>query len=355
MADFSNDGVIQSIYNCGVVNNPNLDAGNYERFLANVIAPVIPRNERVSDQEMVGDGFSRTIRKLRTKYWTDGTFQINGLLNDHISPILLNAWNGGLVTVTPRTSPSKDIAAVMNILNSNPKLFSIFRKLGGERFLHSTLGVDTFEIAQEGENDPTANFNLKSTGHFLDADQLDEEEFDSADMTAAPDYEYFNGAWTEVTATDGVQPYNWTEDGSLISLAISGNNKVQTSRRPGDKSRDLTDRNTGSFARKIRNGVGPEAGIRLKVDLGSSLAEFKTMVKAKKLIGLKILFGGYNKISATTDFYEFEAKAPSSEFQLIEGDTDQDFGALALNIQPTRDSVTKGYFTNRVRTNKTLF
>jgi len=44
----------------------------------------------------------------------------------------------------------------------------------------------------------------------------------------------------------------------------------------------------------------------------------------------------------------------TSGFQMIEGETDQDYGALALNIQPLRDAVTKGYYTNRTRTNKTI-
>lgn len=354
MFDFSNDSVTQAIGNCGAVNTPNLDAGNYERFLSNVTAPVIPKLETVSDAEMVGDGFSRTIRDLRNKYWSEGSWNVQGLLNDHIFAILLNGWQGGAVTPTSRVSPSKDIAAVMNVINSNPHLFSLFRELGGERFLHTTMAPDGFEISQEGESDPTANFGLKSTGHYLDGDELDAAEFDAADMTDAPMYQYFNGAWTAITATDGVETYNWTQDGSLISLNITGGNKVVVSRRPGDKSRDLNDRNSGSFARKIRNGSQPDALVKVKVDLGSLLREFKTMVANKKLTGLTIAFGGYNKIAATSDFYEFDVKAPRSQFQMIEGDTDQDFGALSLSIQPLRDAITKGYYTNRTRTDKGL-
>lgn len=78
------------------------------------------------------------------------------------------------------------------------------------------------------------------------------------------------------------------------------------------------------------------------------------MVAKKKLTGLAIVFNGYNKIAAGADDFEFEIKAPKSMFQLIEGETDQDFGALALNILPIRNTVTHGYFTNRTRTNKTL-
>jgi hypothetical protein len=345
--------VLQAIGICGAPNTPNVDAGNYHAFLANVQPPQLPVFESISDEEMVGDGYSQTIRNLRNTYWSNKPWNVAGLLNDHIASILLNGWQGGTVTTTPRTSPSKDIAAVMNVINSSPKLFSLFRKLGGEEFLHSTMAPNTFSIAQEGEADPTMNFDLINTGHHLDADELEDEEFDPADILAAPEYEYFHGAATEVTATDGVETYNWTADGSLISLSVEGNRNVDIRRRPGDSFRTVGDHNSGAFARKIRN-ARPTAGIRLKVDLGASLREYKAMVAKRKLTGLTIVFNGYNKIGVGTDDYEFEIKAPKSQFQMIEGDTDQDFGALSLNIQPLRDSVTKGYYVNRTRTSKTL-
>ena len=355
MADYSTDQIVQALFPCGAVNTPNTDAGNFVKFLANVTAPMIPNLETVSDQEMVGDGYSRTIRNLRNTYWANGTWNVAGLLNDHLAAILLNAWQGGTVTVTNRTAPSKDIAAVMNVINNNPKMFNLFRKLGGEKFLHTTMCPDTFEIAQEGEADPTANFGLRSTGHHLDADDLTTAAFADSGILDAPDYAYFKGALTSVVASDGTNNYAWTTDGELISLSITGNNKVDVRRRPGDALKDSTDRNSGSFARKIRNGSQPEAMIKLKVDLRSDLREFKAMVKSRKLTGLTILFNGYEKIGAGVDYHEFEVKAPKAQFAMIEGDTDQDFGALSLSIQPLRDAVTKGYYTNRTRTEKTLF
>lgn len=353
MGDILLESVLQAIGICGAPNTPNLDAGNYQGFLANVVAPMIPVFESVSDEEMVGDGYSQTIRNLRNTYWSSKPWNVSGLLNDHIAVILLNGWQGGTVTPTARTSPSKDIAAVMNVINSNPKLFSLFRKLGGEEFLHSTMAPNNFVIAQEGEADPTMNFDMVNTGHHLDADELEDEEFDSASIDPAPEYEYFHGAATEITATDGVETYNWTADGELISLSVEGNRNVDVRRRPGDSFKVAGDHNSGAIARKIRNAK-PTAAIKLKVDLRSDLREYKAMVAKRKLTGLTIVFNGYNKIGATTDDYEFEIKAPKSQFQMIEGETDQDFGALALNIVPIRDAVTKGYYTNRTRTDKTL-
>lgn len=353
MGDILLESVLQAICVCGAVNTPNLNAGNYLGFLANVVAPMLPSFESITDEEMVGDGYSQTIRNLRNTYWSSKPWKVSGLLNDHIAAILLNGWQGGTITTTNRTAPSKDIAAVMNVINSNPKMFSLFRKLGGEFFLHSSMAPNNFKIEQQGEADPTMDFDLINTGDYLDETELTAASFDPAAITPAPDYDYFHGAATEISASDGTTSYNWTADGELISLSVEGNRNVQVARRSGDKFRTAGDFNSGAIARKIRNAK-PTGAIKLVVDLRSDLREFKAMVAKKKLTGLTIVFNGYNKIGAGTDDHEFEIKAPKSMFQTIEGETDQDFGALALNIQPIRDTVTKGYFTNRTRTEKTL-
>lgn len=354
MSEFLLENVSQAIAVQTAVNDPSFDGGDYHAFLANVMAPYIPGLETVTDEEMVGDGFSRTLRNLRNYYWSSKPWQVSGLLNDHIFAILMNGWQGGTVTSTNRVSPSKDVSAVQNVINSTPKLFSLYRKLGGERFINSTFAPNNFTISQEGEARPTAQFDLLSTGHFFDGDEIDTEgTFDEVDIVAAPDYEEFHGAATSIVTTDGVETYNWTADGELISVSVEGSNNVDVRRRPGDTFKDAANRNSGAFGRKIRNGKLTGA-IKLKVDLDSDLRTFKAMVAGRKLTGLTIVFGGFNKIGATADFFEYEVKAPKAAFQMIDGDTDQDFGALSLNIQPLRDATTKGYYTNRTRTNKTI-
>lgn len=354
MSEFLLENVSQAIAVHGAVNQPSLDGTDYYAFLANVIAPLIPSLETVTDEEMVGDGYSRTLRNLRNYYWSSKPWTVSGLLNDHIASILMNGWQGGAVSTTPRTAPSKDVSAVQNVANSTPKLFSLYRHLGGERFINSTFAPNEFTVEQQGEARPTCNFNMLSTGHFLDGDEIDAAlTFDEADINAAPDYEEFHGAATQVFATDGVETYNWTQDGELISLSFTGSNNVDVRRRPGDTFKTLLNRNSGAFARKIRNGKLSASG-KLVVDLDANLRTFKSMVAGRKLTGLTIIFGGFNTIGATTDYFEWELKVPKAAFSIIEGETDQDFGALALNIQPLRDSVTKGYYTNRTRTNKTL-
>jgi hypothetical protein len=353
MSEFLLENVNQAIAVQSDVNDPSVDGAEYHAFLGNVMAPQIPSLETVTDEEMVGDGYSRTLRNLRNYYWSIKDWQIAGLLNDHIAAILLNGWAGGAVTTTNRVSPSKDVAAVQNVTNSTPKLFSLYRHLGGERFLNSTFAPNEWTIAQEGEARPTFSMGLRSTGHFLDGDELDDETFDEADIVAAPDYEEFHGAATSVIATDGVENYTWTADGELVSVSLTGSNNVDVRRRPGDTFKDPANRNSGAFARKIRNGKLNGSG-RIVVDLDSDLRTFKAMVAGRKLTGLTVVFGGFNKIAATSDWFEYEVKIPKGGFQMIEGETDQDFGALALNIQPLRDETTKGYFTNRTRTNKTI-
>lgn len=354
MSEFLLENIVQAIAVQSGVNTPSQDATDYYKFLANVLAPQIPNLETVTDEEMVGDGFSRTLRDIRNYYWANKPWQVSGLLNDHIAAILMNGWQGG--TVTPAIlggTAAKDISAVQNVINSTPKLFSLFRHLGGERFINSTFAPNNFTISQEGEARPTFNFDLLSTGHHLDSEQIDTGTFDEGDINAAPDYEYFHGAATEISATDGVETYNWTADGELISVSVEGSNNVDIRRRPGDTFRTPGNHNSGAFARKIRNGK-LTGSVKLKVDLDSDLRTFKAMVAARKLTGLSIVFNGFNKIGVTIYDYEFAINVPNAGFQMIEGETDQDFGALSLGIQPLRDATTKGYYTNRTRTSKTI-
>ena len=353
MSDFLLENINQAIAVQGAVNDPQTDGAAYVNFLANVIAPQIPTLETVMDNEMVGDGFSRVERNIRNFYWARRPFTIAGLLNDHIASILFNAHQGGLVTTTNLTAPAKDISCVQNVINATPKLFSLYRELGGERFIHSDMAPNNYTITQEAEARPTFSCELQGTGHHLDTDEIDATSFDALDISAAPEYEEFHGAATEVYATDGVENYNWTADGELISLSIEAGNNVDVRTRPGDSFKNALNRNSGAFARKIRNGKHSGL-IKLKVDLDSSLRTFKSMVAGRKLTGLTIVFNGFNKIAGGALDYEFEVKAPKAGFQMIEGDTDQDFGALSLSILPTRDIITKGRYTNRTRTNKTL-
>jgi len=354
MSEFLLENILQAIAAQSAVNAPSEEGDQYYKFLANVMAPYIPSLETVTDEEMVGDGYARTLRNIRNYYWSMKPWTVSGLLNDHIAAILMNGWQGGAVSSSVLGgTAAKDISAVQNVVNSTPKLFSLYRHLGGERFINSTFAPNNFTIAQEGEARPTFNFDLLSTGHHLDSDEIDDTDFNEGDINAAPDYDYFHGAATEISATDGVETYNWTADGELISLSVEGSNNVDIRRRPGDTFKTAGNFNSGAFARKIRNGKLTGA-VKLKVDLDSDLRTFKAMVLGRKLTGLSIVFNGFNKIGATIYDHEFAINVPKAGFQMIEGDTDQDFGALSLNIQPLRDNTTKGYYTNRTRTEKTI-
>lgn len=347
------ENVLQAIAVHGTPNEPSTDPTDYYAFLARVMAPLIPGLETVTDEEMVGDGYSRTLRKIRNYYWASKPWTVSCLLNDHIAAILMNGWQGGAVTTTNRTAPSKDVAAVQNVSNSTPKLFSLYRHLGGEQFINSTFAPNEWTISQEGEAQPSFEMSLLSTGHFLDEEEINAADFDENDIIPAPDNEEFHGAATSIIATDGVENYNWTADGELISVNLTGSNNVDIRRRAGDPFKTSGDHNSGAIPRKIRNGKLSGGG-KIVVDLDDDLKTFKAMLAGRKLTGLTVLFQGFNKIGATTDFFEYEVKVPNGGFRMIEGETDQDYGALALDIQPLRDAVTKGYFTNRTRTNKTI-
>jgi hypothetical protein len=346
------ENVLQGIAIQGTVNNPSLVATNYYQYLANVLAPQLPKLESVDDSAMVGDGYSRVERNIYPYYFADKPWQISGELNDHISAILMHAGQGGAVVPTTRPGSVKDITSVASN-SSVPKYFSLFRHLGGDNFIHGSMFVNNWSIQQEGEARPTFNSDLLGTGMFVDADALAAASFDENAMIVAPEYEHFHGARTVVSATDGVETYNWTSDGSLSSLAIESGNSGLITKRPGDPMSVTGDGRSGAYARLAR--IGKSTGmIKLKVDLGSSLREFKAMILRRKLTALTIKFLGFGKIGSTSDEFEYEIKSPVSQFTTIDGETDQDFGALSLEIRPLRDPVTKGRFTTRVRTNKTL-
>lgn len=348
------DSVLQGIAVQGSNGSPSTTASDYKAFLSNALPPQIPRSIDVDDTAMVGDGYSRTTRDSRLYYWDEKTMQIGGLLNDHIAGILMKGFLAGTATVTPRTAPSNDIGVVQKVSNVTPLLYSIFRQLGGEYFILGDFFINAFNISQEGEAQPTASFDLLSTGFFRDKDYLDAlgTPFNPANVVAAPTYNYFHGAALVFTMTDGVETYNLTADGDLISTSLEGSNNGRTAKRPGDSFQGANN-NTGAFARNSVFGRATGMG-RIKVDLKSDLRYFKSKLAQRTLTGATWKWVGFDKIGATTDYYEFEMKIPRAKFGVIDGDTDQDYGALSLEIMPQRDAVTKGLFTARIRTDKTL-
>lgn len=342
---------IQSSISAG----PSLTETNYHEFLSNPLPPQLPGNETVTDENMVGDGISRTLRNIYNYYWTEKTLQIGGTLNDHIAAILMKGFLGGTHTITPGAPVTVlDYLTLQKVSNVTPNYFSVYRKLGGEQFILADLFPNSFNISQDGEGMPNFSFDLLGTGKFLDDTALVAGGFTTeADFVDAPNYEYFHGAATVFTATDGVTTYDFTNQGKLISLSVEGGNGGRTARRPGDVFQTPADRNSGAFSRNA--AMGKASGlVRVKIDLGSALTEFKAMVQRKTLTSGSIKFVGMNKVLATANDYEFQINFPRSRFRMIDGDTDQDYGALSIEIQPERDLVTGGYFTARIRTDKTL-
>lgn len=347
------ESVKQAIAIQASVGNPSLTETDYNEFLCNPLPPQLPRNESVTDENMVGDGTSRVVRNVYNYYWAQRNLTISGLLNDHISGILMKGFLAGATTVTPLTPATvKDISTVQKSNSVSPNFFSIYRHLEGEQFIHGDLFPNAFSITQEGEAMPTFSFDLMGTGLFVFDTPL--VGWDEGQHVDAPNYEYFHGAATEFTATDGTTTYNFTTQGTLISVGIEGNNGGRVARRPGDTFHVPADRNSGAFARNAAMGKATGHVVRVKIDLGSSLPEFKAMVQRKTLTGGKVTFKGLNKVLATVHDYEFEIGFPKARFGMIDGDTDDQYGALSLEITPEKDPVTLGLFTSRIRTDKTL-
>lgn len=347
------DNVIQAIAIQSNIGAPSYVGSNYYGFLSNPLPPQIPQNETIDDSAMVGDGFSRTTRNHYNYYWTEKGLQVAGMLNDHISSILMNAYLAGLRTITNRVTPSKDYLTLQKMTNINPALLSIYRHLEGEKFILGDMFPNAFNISQDGSASPNASFDLLSTGLFRDSDQLTANSFDEAQIVVAPEYEYFHGAATVFTMTDGVTTYDFSAQKQLLSLSVEGSNGGSTARRIGDSFYNASDRNSGAFASKSRLGK-TMASAKVKIDLGADLPYFKAMAQRKKLTGGGIKFVGFNNIASSGDAYEYNIDFPVSRFRVVEGDTDQDYGALSLTIDFERDNVTKGLFKHTCRTDKTL-
>lgn len=348
------EGVLQAIAAQGSVGAPSTVATAYNAFLCNALPSQIPKATNVEDSAMVGDGVARTMRDTRLYYWDEKTLSIGGLLNDHIAAILMNGFLGGTRTSTVAVAPGNNIATVQKVSNVVPPLYSIYRHLGGEQFVLGDFFVNGFNIAQEAEAQPTFNFDLLSTGIFKDDVALAAASFAEGSIVAVPAYQYFHGAATSFTATDGTDTYDFTNQGTLISLSVEGSNGGRTTKRPGDAFNDPTSNASGAFAKNVAWGKATGM-VRVKIDLGSSLPAFKSLALRRTLTGLTIKFVGFEKIGVTVNYYEYEITVPRAKFTMVDGDTDQDYGALSLEITPLRDSVTKGYFKSRILTDKTLF
>lgn len=346
------DAVVQAIaLQTSVAAGPSTDPTEYVQFLSNPLPPTLPRNESVTDEAMVGDGTSRFVRNVYNYYWSQKNLTISGLLNDHIACMLFEGFLAGTRTITALTPSTVKERTAIQRPTPVPQLFSIYRHLEGEKFIHADMFPNAFTISQEGEGQPNFSFDLLGTGKFIYDTDL--SSFDEGDIVAAPNYEYFHGAATEFSMTDGTTNYTFTADKRLINVSVEGNNNGRVARRPGDSFLTSSDRNSGAYSNNIAMGKVQGHIVRVKIDLGAALPEFKAMVQRKTLTAGKVTFNGFNKVLGSAHDYEFEINFPKARFSLIDGDTDDQFGAIALEISPEKEPVSNGLFTSRVKTDKT--
>jgi hypothetical protein len=346
------DNVKQGIAVQSTVGSPSVVPANYVGFLSNPLPPQVPGNESVNTSSMVGNGSSRVAGDIYNYYWRTGSLPISGLLNDHITTILMKGFLAGATTTTTTSVTVKDYATVQKTTSVVPSMFSIYRHNQGEQFILGDLFPNAFSISQEGEAQPTFSIDMMGTGKFLDATAIAAAPFDESLIVAAPTYKYFHGAATVVTFTDGTTTYDLTNQGRLISLSVEGNNGGRVARRPGDTFYNTADRNSGAFAKNIAMGKASGHRIVFKIDLGTALTEWAAMVQRKTITGGSIKFVGFDLITGVYA-YEYEILFPKARFSVISGDTDDAYGALTVEIVPEPDPTTGGFFTVRARTDKT--
>lgn len=341
---------------------PQADAGSlyvprnsadYLRFLSNETPPQVPNPRRVRNN-MVGNG-RRFPKKAKNYYFDSRTFNYAGLLNDQISTILYARDLGGLITATPRTGGVKDYAILQNVINSNPKLSSLVRYNGAEQMIQGDYAVNTIDITQEAEAQPTFGAGLVNTGHFIELpDAVADVQAFVNGIPNAPEYKTFDGAYTSFTFSDGVNPvYDLPAEGRLLSLGINITQNIYVKALPGDKAIDPANRCKGAFARTILI-LTQTASMRIKAFMGADFKEFKAMLANNQLNSVTAKFVSCENYAGTTDTPEFEVKFPLASFETIEGDTEDQFQAINMTITADEDTVTGGLVTGRVRTNATV-
>lgn len=326
------------------------DPRMYRKFLSAVTPAEIPNARRVSDEIMVGDG-SRFTRRLKNYYYDSRDGAESGLLNDDGAATFFLDNLGGAITKTARpTGGAFDYTVWQNVATSLPKMRNYLRWLGSEKFIHGDAAINQFDWEQSGSAQPTFNATRRNTGHF---DDLTGGSFDVEDLHEALPMRYFDGKLTTLIFTEGANTYNLANEGRLLSLGGSINQNITVKQLPGDPPIDSANPCRGGYARDIKIGT-QTATMRFKAYLGTALTEFKAMFENKELTSVTALFKSCETIGSASDKAEFEIKLPRADFLSIQGDSEDEFSAVSVEIQGMQDTVSKGLVTGRVRTTNNL-
>lgn len=160
-----------------------------------------------------------------------------------------------------------------------------------------------------------------------------------------PTYHYMHGAALTATMSDGTS-VDLTAQG-LLQFQIQMNQNIQVVRLPGNAFINPADFDSGAYPDFIRRGkrtVVPS----FKLFLDGTLPEY--YYRRKNLLITSLVFTMRGPlVGSTTYHHEVEITIPASKVSAMSADVEGDMAAKTITMMPTKDAVSLGIATARIR------
>lgn len=165
-------------------------------------------------------------------------------------------------------------------------------------------------------------------------------------IPAPPAYHYLHGAAFSASLNNG-QVIDLASEG-VLSYQLQMQQSIQWESLPGiDQFMIANDVNSGAYMGTVFRGKRTLVPT-IKMYLDSDLDEYYWTRKNLEITSLTITTKG-QKIGATAYQYETEIKVPVSKQSSLMIDTESDRGAKTITLLPTKDPVSLGIVTARIR------
>lgn len=312
------------------------DGAELRKFPSNTTPPITPTRQKTEDN-MVGDG--RPYPKKGKAYRFDPrSIPVQGALTDTISVRLIRDALGGTIDDTDNTTPNLTTDSLISMKDAGdvPLLRNILRVLGGESLLHSDCFVQTLEIDQQGDAEPSVNAQISNSGNFT---KLSATAIDTADIEPLSTYKKMHGVKTKLTFSDGATSYDFATEGRLQSVNFQYNQNVIVEGMMGDPFVNPSAECQGAFSQNVYIDV-QSAMIRATVYMDENFDEFDSWVADRTLTSVSLLFRTC-EIIVGAHFFEIEIKIPIAEFNLT-GTTQGNFSAYSFDIKAIEGDPTTG-------------
>lgn len=328
------------------VNTPYQLSADFIGMRLNQVAPWVPQAQTVDDAEMIGAG-DEFADDVRLYNWLQQPQTLTGKLNTETAANwLLRALMGTVTDAVVTATKSWDHSVPMQTRaqGRTPKYTTLIMNLGGADIVAASMAVNSFQISQQGTNEPQFSVEVIGTGKFQ---RLRDITSPAIVVPLPATHHYFHGAAAVLVLNDGVVK-NLSSLGRIRSWSVNlQNNLVVGDRRPGDPFKTSGNVLTGSYVRSLLRGKRT-AGVQIKLSLDENLSELDWLTNNQTLTALSIKNVG-QIIGTSTDSYEVDWKVPRFKLQTLVGDSEGDDATITLNFLPVRDPVSGGLITARVR------